>query len=115
MSYGQMVARDKSRDMDSLGPLFVARAGMGAAQGPQRAAIWTGEEGVAGFIKAVLMLSHRRLVPSLQRLGPKAGLPWGAFRLQAKVNNLTGRTYETSYGYNQPGRAVYFTVRWQPK
>ena len=35
--------------------------------------------------------------------------------LQAKVNNLTGRTYETSYGYNQPGRAVYFTVRWQPK
>jgi vitamin B12 transporter len=35
--------------------------------------------------------------------------------LQAKVNNLTDRQYETSYGYNQPGRAVYFTVRWQPK
>ncbi len=35
--------------------------------------------------------------------------------LQAKVNNLTDRQYETSYGYNQPGRAVYFTLRWQPK
>ena len=35
--------------------------------------------------------------------------------LQAKVNNLTDRQYETSYGYNQPGRAVYLTLRWQPK
>ncbi len=35
--------------------------------------------------------------------------------VQAKVNNLTGRHYETSYGYNQPGRGVFMTVRWQPK
>jgi vitamin B12 transporter len=35
--------------------------------------------------------------------------------LQAKLNNLTDRAYETTYGYNQPGRAVYFTLRWQPK
>jgi len=35
--------------------------------------------------------------------------------LQAKLNNLTDRVYETTYGYNQPGRSVYFTLRWQPK
>jgi vitamin B12 transporter len=35
--------------------------------------------------------------------------------LQAKLNNLADKRYETSYGYNQPGRAVYLTLRWQPK
>lgn len=35
--------------------------------------------------------------------------------VQVKVNNLADRAYETAYGYNQPGRAVYFTLRWQPK
>ncbi len=35
--------------------------------------------------------------------------------LQAKVNNVTDRHYETAYGYNQPGRGVFLTVRWQPK
>ncbi len=35
--------------------------------------------------------------------------------LQAKLNNLTDRQYETAYGYNQPGRAFYLTLRWQPR
>jgi vitamin B12 transporter len=35
--------------------------------------------------------------------------------VQAKVNNITDRHYETAYGYNQPGRALYVTLRWQPK
>jgi vitamin B12 transporter len=35
--------------------------------------------------------------------------------VQAKVNNLTDRKYETALGYNQPGRSVYVTLRWQPK
>lgn len=35
--------------------------------------------------------------------------------LQARLNNLTDRVYETAYGYNQPGRALYLTLRWQPK
>ena len=35
--------------------------------------------------------------------------------VQAKVNNLADERYETAYGYNQPGRAVYVTLRWQPK
>jgi vitamin B12 transporter len=38
-----------------------------------------------------------------------------ALSLQAKLNNLTDRVYETTYGYNQSGRALYLTLRWQPK
>jgi vitamin B12 transporter len=37
---------------------------------------------------------------------------WSA---QAKLNNATDRQYETAYGYNQPGRAFYLTLRWQPQ
>lgn len=35
--------------------------------------------------------------------------------LQAKVNNLTDKHYETAHGYVQAGRSFYVTVRWQPK
>jgi vitamin B12 transporter len=35
--------------------------------------------------------------------------------LQAKLNNVADRQYETAMGYNQPGRAFYLTLRWQPK
>jgi vitamin B12 transporter len=38
-----------------------------------------------------------------------------ALSLQAKLNNLTDRVYATTYGYNQPGRSLYLTLRWQPK
>ncbi|MFI5446387.1 TonB-dependent receptor domain-containing protein [Polaromonas sp. UC242_47] len=37
------------------------------------------------------------------------------WKLQAKLNNLTNKQYETILGYNQPGRAVYVTLRYQPK
>ena len=37
------------------------------------------------------------------------------FSAQANVNNLTDKQYETAYGYNQPRRGVYLTLRWQPK
>ena len=37
------------------------------------------------------------------------------FSAQANVNNLTDKRYETAYGYNQPRRGVYLTLRWQPK
>ncbi|AYF87635.1 TonB-dependent vitamin B12 receptor [Pseudomonas sp. DY-1] len=35
------------------------------------------------------------------------------WRLQAKVTNLLDADYETALDYNQPGQAVYFTVRYQ--
>lgn len=38
-----------------------------------------------------------------------------AWSLQAKVNNLADRDYETALGYNQPGRSFYLTLRWQPQ
>jgi vitamin B12 transporter len=37
-----------------------------------------------------------------------------ASKLQIKLNNVTDRQYETIYGYNQPGRAVYVTLSYQP-
>ncbi len=37
------------------------------------------------------------------------------FDLQMKVNNATDRHYETVYGYNQPGRTAYLTLRWQTR
>ena len=37
------------------------------------------------------------------------------FDLQMKVNNATDRYYETVYGYNQPGRTAYLTLRWQTR
>ena len=35
------------------------------------------------------------------------------WRLQARVTNLLDADYETAADYNQPGQAVYFTVRYQ--
>lgn len=35
--------------------------------------------------------------------------------LQAKLNNIRNAEYETIRGYNQPGRSVMLTLRWQPK
>jgi vitamin B12 transporter len=35
--------------------------------------------------------------------------------MQAKLNNLTDRQYQTILGYNQPGRSVYLTLRYQPQ
>ncbi|WP_455230968.1 TonB-dependent vitamin B12 receptor [Geopseudomonas aromaticivorans] len=35
------------------------------------------------------------------------------WRLQARVSNLLDADYQTAAGYNQPGQAVYFTVRYQ--
>ncbi|MHA6493921.1 TonB-dependent vitamin B12 receptor [Pseudomonas borbori] len=35
------------------------------------------------------------------------------WRLQTRVANLLNADYETAEGYNQPGQAVYFSVRYQ--
>ena len=37
------------------------------------------------------------------------------WKLQAKVNNLANKDYQTILGYNQPGRQVYLTLNFQPK
>ncbi|VTU30469.1 Outer membrane cobalamin translocator [Variovorax sp. PBL-H6] len=35
--------------------------------------------------------------------------------VQGRITNLNDVNYETVHGYNQRGRAVYLTLRWQPK
>jgi vitamin B12 transporter len=35
--------------------------------------------------------------------------------LQTKVNNLSNKSYETAYGFNQPGRSVFVTLRYVMK
>jgi vitamin B12 transporter len=35
--------------------------------------------------------------------------------VQGRITNLNDVNYETAFGYNQRGRAVYLTLRWQPK
>lgn len=34
--------------------------------------------------------------------------------LGARLNNVADKTYETAYGYNQPGREAYVTLRFAP-
>lgn len=41
--------------------------------------------------------------------------PARAWRLQARLENLFDRDYETAATYNQPGRGLYLTLRWQPE
>lgn len=38
-----------------------------------------------------------------------------ALVIQGRLNNLADRRYETAYGYNQPGRALFVTLRWQER
>jgi vitamin B12 transporter len=35
--------------------------------------------------------------------------------LAAKLNNALGKTYETVFGYNQPGREAFLSLRWAPR
>ncbi len=36
-------------------------------------------------------------------------------RLQTKLNNMANKSYETAYGFNQPGRSVFVTLRYAMK
>lgn len=38
-----------------------------------------------------------------------------SWKLQVNLNNVTDKRYETALGYNQPGRGVFVTLRWQGK
>jgi len=32
-----------------------------------------------------------------------------------RLNNVAGKSYETAFGYNQPGREGFVTLRWAPR
>jgi vitamin B12 transporter len=38
-----------------------------------------------------------------------------AWTIGLRLNNLANKAYETAYGFNQPGREAYLTVRWEPR
>jgi vitamin B12 transporter len=38
-----------------------------------------------------------------------------SLRVQARIENLLDKGYETAYDYNQPGRGYYLMLRYQPK
>jgi vitamin B12 transporter len=38
-----------------------------------------------------------------------------AWTVGLRMNNLTGKVYETAYGFNQPGREIFVTLRWNPQ
>jgi vitamin B12 transporter len=38
-----------------------------------------------------------------------------AFKVTARIENVTNQKYETVYGYNQPGRGIFVGLNWQPK
>ncbi len=35
--------------------------------------------------------------------------------MQLRLNNLGNAVYETAFGYKQPGRGLFMTLRWQPR
>jgi vitamin B12 transporter len=37
------------------------------------------------------------------------------WRLQARIENLFDKDYETAYLFNQPGRSAWLTLRYQPR
>jgi len=43
-----------------------------------------------------------------------AWIPDPAWTLQLTASNLFDKRYETAAWYNQPDRALMFSVRWQP-
>jgi vitamin B12 transporter len=37
------------------------------------------------------------------------------WRLGLSLNNALGKRYETVFGYNQPGREAFVSLRWAPR
>ena len=72
---------------------------------------------------ATVLAAGRRYddLANKQKLGGYATLdlraeyrPAKAWRVQALLENLFDKQYETAYLYNQPGRGLYLTLRYEP-
>lgn len=60
--------------------------------------------------------ANTRSLPAYQTLDLSAEYRWMRdLRLQLRINNVTDARYQTAYSYQQPGRAGYLTLRWQPQ
>jgi len=112
--------------IDHMDPRSQALAGSGGSkQLPQRArnaikanASWALDRGTLGAAWAAWSSRYGNTA-NTTRLGGYATLDLFADRelardwtLGARLNNATGRVYETAYGYNQPGRQFFVTLRY---
>lgn len=61
-------------------------------------------------------VANNRRLGGFGTLGLSAERPLGNdWRLNVRLNNVGNKTYETVYGYNQPGRSIYATLNWRPQ
>lgn len=120
-TFGQLALR---ASLDLLDPRNVTNGRQLPRRAEEQATLgadWT--QGAWRFGGSVLAVGERfDDAANLNRLGGYGTVDlyadWQFARdwsLQAKVNNLGDKEYETAMGYNQPGRAAYLTLRWQPK
>lgn len=105
--------RNEAPDSPNFGDLLPRRA--------QRAAK-LGADARVGALRAGAFLQARShtVETSGARMGGHAILDLHAgwqiapeLNLTVRLNNATGRDYETAYGYNQPGREVFMTLRYE--
>lgn len=60
--------------------------------------------------------TQRVTLPAYTLLNTSLGYDWdNNWQIQASLNNLSNKKYETVYGYNQAGRTARITLRYQPK
>lgn len=112
-----MDSTDKSRGADRrLSRTAKSRMSLGV---DYESGKWT----AGGSVLAVSdRLDYRFSAPRTARLGGYALLNgYVGYRLQRDwqlqftLNNMGDKRYETVYGYNQPGRSAYLTLRYSPR
>jgi vitamin B12 transporter len=105
--------RNAAPDSPDVGRLLPRRAQRSARLG----ADWRGGAVRAG---AALQGTSHRVESSGERMAGYATLDLHAgwqvapeWALALRLNNAADRVYETAYGYNQPGREVFLTLRYE--
>ena len=77
---------------------------------------WTAGATFTAFSHRFDDAANQTRLPGYGTLDLRADWRFAAdWTLQARLNNLADRRYETALGYNQPGREAYLTLRWQPR
>ncbi len=77
---------------------------------------WTGGASLLQVGQRFDDVANTKALPGYATLDLHASYPLAAdWTLQAALNNITNKQYETALGYNQPGRSLFVTLRWQPK
>ncbi len=106
-----------SQGTANVGKLLPRRASNSA----RASADWRGDAWTVGGTLAVFgdRFDDREntvLVSGFALLDLRADWQFAAdWRLGLSLNNALGKRYETVFGYNQPGRAAFASLRWAPR